>query len=131
MTNGAAAPLLALDLPARPGTVPLVRREVVAFLQRHSIGEPLLSDVALAASEAVTNAVKHAYDPGEDGLVHVVADLEGDDFQMVVRDDGHGVRPGSSSGLGQGLSIIATICSDFTVTPLAGGGLQVWMRFLL
>jgi serine/threonine-protein kinase RsbW len=128
--SAGSTPLLALDLPARAEVVPAIRRQVVAFGRRQGLGERVLADVALAVSEAATNVVRHAYDDGEAGRVQVVADLEGDDLQVVVSDVGHGIRPGSPPGLGMGLSIIASVADDFSVSPQDPRGMQVWMRFL-
>ena len=50
---------LELRTQATPAAVPGVRRAVVDFAELHGVGVP--PDVALAVSEAITNAVLHAY----------------------------------------------------------------------
>jgi anti-sigma regulatory factor (Ser/Thr protein kinase) len=90
-----------------------------------------MGDLRLAVSEAVGNAVLHAYDEGERGEIHFAADIEDGSLEIVISDDGHGFRSGSSEGLGLGLGIIANVCADFSIRQRAPRGTEVWMRFLL
>ena len=53
---------LELRTQATPAAVPGVRRAVVDFAELHGVG--VGPDVALAVSEAITNAVLHAYRDG-------------------------------------------------------------------
>ena len=66
---------LELHTQATPAAVPGVRRRrVVAFAETHGVG--IAPDVALAVSEAITNAVLHAYRDESTGPVRVVACAE-------------------------------------------------------
>jgi anti-sigma regulatory factor (Ser/Thr protein kinase) len=86
--------------------------------------------VRLAASEAITNAVVHAYRDGGDGQVHVTAAVISDELWVLVGDDGCGMQAESDSpGLGLGLLLISQECDDFTVVARACGGTEVRMRF--
>ena len=80
----------------------------------------------------MSNAVRHAYDPGETGRVHVAADVENAALEVVVGDEGHGFRPGhDDTAAGLGLSVIASSTADFGIAQREPRGTEVWMRFLL
>jgi serine/threonine-protein kinase RsbW len=112
-------------------TVPETRRLLVEFASHVGAGDNVLRDVALAVTEAVTNVVVHAYEPGAAGLVHVIADIEDGALEVLVIDDGLGFRPGPSDGLGVGLATIAASTARFAISDRHPSGTEVWMRFLL
>lgn len=124
---------MAGSLPARAESVTVLRRRVVDFARRHGVGRHDRDRIALAITEATANVVAHAYPPLHgDGTIRYVADLEDGDLQIVVSDDGAGIRTGHRSrGLGVGLNLIAAMTSDFTITPREPRGIDLWMRFVL
>src|SRR3954449_1834650 len=71
-----------LDLTAE--SVRQARREVAEFARRHELANP--DDVALAVSEAVTNAVVHAHRGDEAKGMRVVACARETGLVVVVRD---------------------------------------------
>ena len=67
------------SMDAVPAAVPTLRGAIAGFLGDAGIGEPLLTSAKLAVSEAVTNAVMHAYvGAPEPGAVSVDAMFDGD-----------------------------------------------------
>jgi anti-sigma regulatory factor (Ser/Thr protein kinase) len=120
---------LELRTQATPAAVPSVRRAVVDFAELHGIGVP--PDVALAVSEAVTNAVLHAYRDGSSGPMRVVACAEPHRLVVVVRDYGCGMSPHPDSpGLGLGLSVIGRLATEVNIErPDDGGGTRLRMSF--
>jgi anti-sigma regulatory factor (Ser/Thr protein kinase) len=85
--------------------------------------------VRLAVSEALTNAVMHAYGANS-GAVHVSASRAGDELWVLIADDGHGVESGyESPGLGMGLHLIACMADYFAMTKRSEGGTEIRMRF--
>jgi serine/threonine-protein kinase RsbW/stage II sporulation protein AB (anti-sigma F factor) len=81
-------------------------------------------------SEAVTNAVIHAYREGEPGRFHVTAAVAGDELWVLIGDDGRGLRAWNDrGGLGIGLSLISGLSDDFSIVTRASGGTEVQMRF--
>lgn len=119
-----------LRLPAEPASVPTLRRRASQFAAEHGVGQDVVADVALAVSEAVTNAVKYANAEGSEGVVELSAAAEEDWLEVRVRDRGEGFGKGSSDGLGLGLAIIARLCSDLKIVQ-EGDGTEVRMRFPL
>jgi serine/threonine-protein kinase RsbW len=124
-------PFVGFDRVATPEAARDARRRITAFAAEHGADRRLQTDIALAVSEAVTNAIMHAYPLGRRGQVQVAADVEDGDLEIVVCDDGEGIRPGSSPGLGAGLSIIAEVAHDFGVRERDPQGVEIWMRFHL
>ena len=85
--------------------------------------------IAIAVSEAVANAVVHAYPDRPDGHVRVHASREPGALLIIVSDDGQGIAARSDrGGLGVGLSLIARLCSSLQIDG-DGGGTRVTTRF--
>jgi anti-sigma regulatory factor (Ser/Thr protein kinase) len=107
---------------------------MLAFAQEHSPDRDLHERVALAFTEAFTNAVRHAYpdaDPGWDAI-QVSADVDDGTLEIVVSDHGTGFQAASSgSGLGVGLGIVASCADHFAIRERAMRGTEVWMAFRL
>lgn len=121
---------VAIRVPATPEAVPRLRRDAAAFASANGASEELAFDIALVVSEAVTNAVKYAYDSAREGEVELIAAHDNGFLEIAVRDSGAGFGSGSSDGLGLGLSIIARLSAEMTVLQ-AGEGTEVRMRFAL
>jgi serine/threonine-protein kinase RsbW len=107
------------------------RRAVVDWAQQHVEDRAVLSDIALAVTEAATNAVLHAYrDREEPGRVIVEASDHGDHVCLFVRDEGSGLTPRvDSPGLGLGLGLISQVADAADVRTPEDGGTEVVMRF--
>ena len=118
-------------LPAVPSSVTAMRADVADFVTAAGIGEPLLTSIKLAVSEAVTNAVMHAYIGAEQpGEVRLDARLDHGRVLVTVADDGCGMTPRlDSPGLGVGLPFIAHTTDTLDIGPAAGGGTQLRMTF--
>ena len=116
--------------PARPDQVGLARREVEAYARAHGAIDP--AGIALAVSDAVTNAVVHAYvDAAEPGDVEVRAHRHpGNGLEVQVCDDGRGMKPRSDSpGLGVGLPLVAKLAQHFRMEARPSGGTAISMVF--
>jgi anti-sigma regulatory factor (Ser/Thr protein kinase) len=125
-----APSILARRFPAQADQVRLARREVEACAREHGAVDP--AGIALAVSEAVTNAVLHAYvDRPAPGDVEVRVERHpGDGLEIRVCDDGRGMIPRSDSpGLGVGLPLVAKLAQRFRVETRPTGGTAVSMIF--
>ena len=122
---------LELRLDAVPDSVGHARKAVVAFAGRHELAAA--PDVALAVTEAVTNAVVHAYRDGASGQVRVVACALETGLLVVVRDYGCGMLPNPGSpGAGLGLAVIGALAGEMNIErPDEGGGTRIRIRFRL
>lgn len=119
-----------LTLPAEPASVPELRHRAAQYAADQGVEPEVVDDVALAVSEAVTNAVKYARAADADGVVELAGAQRGRWLELTVRDRGEGFGQGSTDGLGLGLSIIARLCSELTIVQ-EGDGTEVRMRFPL
>ena len=109
------------------------RRAAVAWARRHVEDRDVLSDIALAVTEAATNVVLHAYrDREQPGAMIVEAERSEDHVRFSVRDEGTGLAPRvDSPGLGLGLGLIAQVADSADVRAPETGGTEVVMRFKL
>jgi serine/threonine-protein kinase RsbW/stage II sporulation protein AB (anti-sigma F factor) len=119
--------IVRLDLPSAPPSIKRARDAVAELAEQ--AGAPA-GDVKLAVSEAVTNAVVHAFRDRAPGTISVQAEVDNDgQLVVVVADDGSGMRPNpDSAGLGLGISLITSLSGEahFDSSP---AGLTVSMVF--
>jgi anti-sigma regulatory factor (Ser/Thr protein kinase) len=113
---------------AVPDSVSHARYDIARVAAQAGASQEELERISLAASEAVTNVVEHAY-PHPGGEIEVFAALAGDDFALLVSDRGAGFRRDHrSEGLGMGLALMCTACDSVTFAARSGGGMEVRMR---
>jgi len=115
-----------LELPPEPGSVAEARHAVGELARK--VGSPE-QEVALAVSEAVSNAVVHAFRRGKEGSIRVRAWHDGNELVVTVADNGVGMIPDlDSPGLGVGTSLISRL-SDQATFESSDYGTTVTMRF--
>jgi anti-sigma regulatory factor (Ser/Thr protein kinase) len=123
-------PDVELRLPARAGNVAVVRRVLRDLGERLELDPAVLDDLVLAASEACSNVVMHAYPMEEGGQLHVKAIVHDDHITLLARDGGRG-RGTAGPGLGVGLSLIAAITRSLEIATDGEGWREVRMTFPL
>jgi serine/threonine-protein kinase RsbW/stage II sporulation protein AB (anti-sigma F factor) len=115
-----------LELPPEPESVAEARHAVRDLARTAGSSE---QDVALAVSEAVSNAVIHAFRFGKEGLVRVRARHRGGELIVTVADNGVGMIPDvDNPGLGVGTSLISRL-SELATFESSDEGTIVTMRF--
>jgi stage II sporulation protein AB (anti-sigma F factor) len=120
---------LELSLPARAPCVREARREVGEAVAPLAERERLVDDVLLCVSEAVTNAVLHAYPQGS-GHVEIEVESHDNELLVVVRDRGTGMPPPSRRrDGGYGLKIIDELTRETTISKAPEGGTEIAMVF--
>jgi serine/threonine-protein kinase RsbW len=126
--NCEAPTSLNLDLAAEPASVSVARHAVAEFVAGRSVDRPA---VEVAVSEAVSNAVVHAYrESREPGRVLVRARFAAARLRVEISDRGLGMRPRADSpGLGLGLPLIAQLATHVDIT--SERGTTVLMEFAL
>jgi stage II sporulation protein AB (anti-sigma F factor) len=93
------------------------------------VGDNTVDDVRLCVSEAVTNAVVHAYG-SEAGTVDVTVVVHDPGVVVVVRDFGSGVMSSRRAGEGGlGLAIINAVTDQCALSSVSGVGTQIAMAF--
>ena len=98
-----------------------------------------LGDIKTAVSEAVTNAIVHAYPDQLGKVVMKLKILKGGMLEITIRDWGRGIenveqarRPmyttGGSERAGLGFAVMQELMDEVRVTSRAGGGTTVRLR---
>jgi serine/threonine-protein kinase RsbW len=124
-----AAEHLSLTLRAEPDSVPAARHALSDFAVAAGADRAKIEAVRLATSEALTNAVLHAY-LDEPGNVYVTAAVVATELWVLIADDGRGLEPRTNRpGLGLGLGLISQVTDELVIVPRACGGTEVRMRF--
>ena len=97
-------------MPAVPASVTQARHAVADLpLASATIRE----DLALAVSEAVGNAVVHAFRGVETGTVRLRVSTRGTRLYVSVSDNGTGMRPNlDRRGLGVGIGLMRQVADD-------------------
>ncbi|MFL5860409.1 MAG: ATP-binding protein [Solirubrobacteraceae bacterium] len=129
----AAARNLNETYESTPGSVAQGRTQLADFAAQVGATPRQVEAVRLAASEAMTNAVRHAYGGGS-GLIYVNAAVASGELWILISDDGCGLRPGADQplrGLGLGLGLMSQVSDDFGIASRATGGTEVRLRFNL
>jgi anti-sigma regulatory factor (Ser/Thr protein kinase) len=128
MSTGSEA---AWSLPAVPSSVGQIRRRVAAFASAAGVPTEMNDAVALAVSEAVTNAVVHAYLGVEPGVVSVQCRSDGERLIVEVIDEGGGLGARADSpGVGHGLATVGALAQGLEFTSGSdGSGTRVRMSF--
>ena len=125
-----------LKVRALPENVGVARVAVAAFAAQGDFTLTEIEEIKVAVSEAVSNAVLHAYS-GNEGEVLVGASLEDGVLQVVVRDSGRGIddiakarQPSFSTEpgrMGLGFVFMESFMDQVEVSSTPGQGTQVTM----
>ncbi len=125
------APNLNESYEATPSSVAHGRAKLADFAAQVGATPSQVDAVRLAASEAMTNSVLHAYRGGP-GLIYVNAAVASRELWILISDDGCGLQPRADRpGLGLGLGLISQVSDDFAIVSRATGGTEVRIRFNL
>lgn len=99
-----------------------------------------INDIKTAVSEAVTNAVVHAYECDEDGVVQIYCKIDGAVIDVVITDFGKGIADINEAiepffttaqdeeRSGMGFTIMQTFMDEMSVESTLGKGTCVRMR---
>jgi anti-sigma regulatory factor (Ser/Thr protein kinase) len=110
---------LNLRVAARPEELAAVRRLLRGWLTDAGADRRAIEAVLLASGEACTNAIEHAYGPGEQTF-ELEGARDGDDIVLVIRDSGRW-RPPRGQNRGRGLGLMETFMDEVEVTPTDKG----------
>ena len=128
-----------LDFPSKSANEAFARAAVACFAAQLDPTMEELGDIRTAVSEAVTNAIVHAY-PDSYGIITVRCRILKDSIlDIVVKDRGIGIadieqakKPmfttGGTDRSGMGFTIMESFMTSFTVTSEPGKGTSVHMR---
>lgn len=127
------------EFPSNSVNEAFSRGLVASFAAQLDLTLTELGDLRTAVSEAVTNAIVHAY-PNEIGTVYIKARiLEGDVIEITVKDKGRGIEDvakarepsyttGGEERSGLGFTIMESFTDSLKVRSAPGKGTTVTMR---
>ena len=130
---------ITIEFPSRSANEGFARSAVAAFAVQLDPTLEELGDIKTAVSEAVTNAIVHAY-PDTLGKIVIKASVrEGNVLEVVVRDWGCGIADverareplfttGGEERSGMGFTIMESFMDTLRVTSKEGQGTKVTMR---
>ena len=118
-----------LEVPAKPEFLLLARLAATGVGRSAGASEETIADVKLAVTEAMANAVRHAYPPDDPGRVTVELQATPGRLEIVVSDTGRGLGDANLDGTGDdparesgmGLSIIRAIADEVEIGAGADG----------
>ena len=117
-----------VEVPAKPEYLLLARLAATSVGRSVGASEETIADLKLAVTEAVANAVKHAYPADSPGRVTVELSATAGRLEIAVSDEGRGIDdadlPTGRDELaesGMGLSIIRAIADEVDVGAGLGG----------
>ena len=119
-----------IEIAAAASGVPLVRHALRGLLTGLDVPDDVIADIALAVTEACTNAVVHAY-PDGGGTINVTASHLDGELDVAVRPRRGDVAARGHAGAGSRASVIAAIARSVAIGSPDGGGTEVRMRFAL
>ncbi len=120
-----------LELPASADSLPVVRQALRSIGETVEADEEAIEDAELAVTEALANAVEHAYADGQ-GPVQVFFMPQGEEMLVSVRDFGRGLEDPTvsrKSTPGYGLAMIEAIARRVDIR--AAEGTEIEMAFEL
>lgn len=120
-----------LQLDSRPEAPAIVRAALAGAAQAVSLDSELFDDLKTAVSEAVNNAVLHAYD-GRRGPLAFALEIRADEVDARVRDWGGGIQHvgPSDERMGVGLAVISALADRAEFISAPDGGTEVRMSFV-
>ena len=128
-----------LEFPSKSANEHFARAAVAAFAAQLDPTMDELGDIKTAVSEAVTNAIVHAY-PEEMGVVFLRARiLHGDTLELTIKDRGRGIpdvkqameplySTGGEERSGMGFTVMETFCDSVRVRSKPGVGTTVVLQ---
>jgi anti-sigma regulatory factor (Ser/Thr protein kinase) len=126
-----AASRFACTYPAEPASIAEIRHAMLEFAATVGVTEAAMSTIALAVTEAATNAVLHAYrEMADRGTVSIRAQRLDGALHVEVTDEGRGIAPRlDSPGAGLGLPLLAQLTSHLEIDGDNPTGTTLHMRF--
>ena len=130
---------MSLKLESRSVNESFARVAVSAFAAQQDPTVEEISDIKTAVSEAVTNAIVHAYPDKLGKIVMKLRILEGGILELTVRDWGRGIdnvqqarqplfTTGGEERSGMGFTIMESFMTRLEITSKPGKGTTVHMR---
>lgn len=128
-----------LEFPSRSSNEAFARSAAAAFAAQLDPNMEEMGDIRTAVSEAVTNAIVHAYPDSVGRISMRLRILEGDVLEISIRDWGRGIEnveqameplytTGGEDRSGMGFTIMGSFTDKLKVRSVSGKGTTVTMQ---
>lgn len=128
-----------LEFPSRSSNEAFARSAAAAFAAQLDPNMEEMGDIRTAVSEAVTNAIVHAYPDSVGRISMRLRILEGDMLEISIRDWGRGIEnveqameplytTGGEERSGMGFTIMGSFTDKLKVRSVSGKGTTVTMQ---
>lgn len=109
-----------ITIGSHPRWIRLIRQAVLEYARQSGFDSRDSHAITLAVGEAVGNVIKHAYKGRVDREFTVVCRADGEELEILIRDDGEPFDPGAAPDLppeelragGRGLYLMRTIMDE-------------------
>src|SRR5262249_36852250 len=108
-----------IELPARPEILAVLRRRLRAWLSRHGF-DGSAGEIVLAVSEALNNAIEHAYGR-QGGNVRMQMRAGGGSLRIEGADRGRGHEPVPNDERGRGIMLMKSMMSNVEIESNGDG----------
>ncbi len=123
-------PIYSRTVPARPGELSGLRRELRGWLQTAGVGGDDTDDILVAVGEALTNAIEHGHD-SDGGPIDMRAEYQGGRHVFTIGDHGTWKAPVDSDGArGRGLTMMGQLMDEVEITQRDSGTLVTLTKFV-
>lgn len=128
-----------LEFPSKSVNEAFARAAVACFAAQTDPTLEELSDIKTAVSEAVTNAIVHAYPNSIGKICLKAAILEDNSVEIIIKDWGNGIEnidkarepmftTGGEERSGMGFTIMESFMDDLRVRSVPGKGTTVTLK---
>ncbi|MFF2886222.1 anti-sigma B factor RsbW [Paenibacillus sp. NPDC057967] len=110
-----------IRIPARADYLDIVRAALFAIASKAGFSYEAIEDMKVAVTEACTNAIRHAYEEGLDGMVELSFLWDEQVLNITIKDDGRGnvVRAAQSAA--------PSVLHQSPISDVAVGGLGIFL----
>lgn len=135
---------LKLEMPCFSGNEGVARNIAAVFLTRMDPTVEELTEIKTAVSEAISNAVIHAYDEGKEGVINMsIESFDSGKIVIIIEDHGRGIddvkkamEPLYTTGdvserSGMGFTVMESFMDKVAVDSYPGKGTKVTLMKLL
>jgi serine/threonine-protein kinase RsbW len=127
-----------LVIPSEPARIAQADEFIEKALREHDLPDGLVSDLAIAATELVNNAILHGNKKDPSKTVTILVEFASGAVMIRVEDQGAGFDPSAVPDplaqenllreVGRGIFIVRSLMDDLTFERVPGGGMAVVLR---
>lgn len=133
-------PYVSITLPAQAEYLDIVRLTLYSFATKAGFSYEEIEDMKVAVSEACNNAILHAYDENEPGMIDLRLENDGERLLITVKDHGQSFVYTEEAGIdiptqqeeiselsvgGLGIFLMEALMDEVQVRTGSGSGTEI------